>query len=57
MKGIRLDTIGRTDAVFEKMVAEIDRELTPAQSAELQKLKVQNRMNTIDLLKVEPRKK
>jgi hypothetical protein len=57
MKGIRLDTIGRTDAIFEKMVAEIDRELTPEQSAELQKLKQQRGATTIEMLKVEPRKK
>ena len=57
MKGIRLDTIARTDAVFQKMVGEIDHELTPEQSAELQKLKQQRAATTIDMLKVEPRKK
>src|SRR4051794_16475144 len=57
MKGIRIDTIARTDAVFEKMIVDIDRELTPEQSAELQKLKQQRMATTIDMLKVEPRKK
>jgi Spy/CpxP family protein refolding chaperone len=56
MKGIRLETIARTDAVFEKMVEEIDHDLTPEQSAELQKLKQQRGATTIDMLKVEPRK-
>ncbi|MDR3405255.1 MAG: hypothetical protein P4L99_22360 [Chthoniobacter sp.] len=56
MKGIRLETIGRTDAVFERMVGQIDHELTPEQSAELQKLKQQRGATTIDMLKVEPRK-
>jgi Spy/CpxP family protein refolding chaperone len=57
MKGIRIDTIARTDAVFEKMIVAIDHELTPEQSAELQKLKQQRNATTIDMLKVEPRKK
>jgi Spy/CpxP family protein refolding chaperone len=57
MKGIRVDTNARTDAVFERMTADIDHELTPEQSAELQKLKQQRTATTIDMLKVEPRKK
>jgi Spy/CpxP family protein refolding chaperone len=56
MKGIRLETIGRTDAVFQRMIGEIDHELTPEQSAELQKLKQTRGATTIDMLKVEPRK-
>lgn len=57
MKGIRLDTIARTDAVVEKMIAQVEKELTPEQDAELQKLKQQRSATTIDILKVEPRKK
>lgn len=57
MKGIRVETIARTDAVIERMITEIDKGLTPTQSAELQKLKQQRGATTIDLLKVEPRKK
>ena len=56
MKGIRLETIGKTDAVFERMIAQVERELTPEQNAELQKLKQQRTATTIDMLKVEPRK-
>lgn len=56
MKGIRLDTIGKTDAVFERMIASIEKELTPEQNTELQKLKQQRMATTIDMLKVEPRK-
>jgi Spy/CpxP family protein refolding chaperone len=56
MKGIRLETIARTDGIFDRMVGEIDQELTPEQSAELQKLKQQRGATTIDMLKVEPRK-
>ena len=55
MKGIRLDTIARTDAVFEKMIVQIEKELTPEQDAELQKLKQARMATTIDMLKVEPR--
>ena len=57
MKGIRLETIVRTDAVIERLINEIDRELTPEQSAELQKLRKERGTTTIDMLKVEPRKK
>lgn len=56
MKGIRLDTIARTDAVFEKMITQVEHELTPEQNIELQKLKQQRTATTIDMLKVEPRK-
>ncbi len=57
MKVIRQDTIQRTDVVIERMISDIDRELTPEQSAELKKLKAQRAATTIDLLNVEPRKK
>jgi len=56
MKGIRLETIAHTDAVVERLISKIDHELTPEQSAELQKLKQQRGATTIDMLKVEPRK-
>ena len=57
MKTIRLETIARTDAVIERLITEIDRNLTPEQSAELQKLKLQRAPTTVDVLKVESRKK
>jgi Spy/CpxP family protein refolding chaperone len=56
MKGVRLETIARTDTVFDRMADKIDHELTPEQSAELQKLKQERGATTIDMLKVEPRK-
>ena len=56
MKGIRLETIARTDSIVERLIGQIDHELTPEQSAELQKLKMKRAATTIDMLKVEPRK-
>jgi Spy/CpxP family protein refolding chaperone len=56
MKTVRLETIARTDTVFDRMADKIDHELTPEQSAELQKLKKERGVTTIDMLKVEPRK-
>lgn len=56
MKTVRLETIARTDTVFDRMADKIDHELTPEQSAELQKLKKERGATTIDMLKVEPRK-
>jgi len=57
MKDLRLETIARTDVIINRMIGEIDQELTPEQSAELHTLKDQRGATTIDWLKVEPRQK
>ncbi|HEY3900380.1 MAG TPA: hypothetical protein VGM54_17355 [Chthoniobacter sp.] len=57
MKRIRLETIGKTDAVIDRLVREVDQELTPEQQAELQKLKEQHGATTVDIRMVGPRKK
>jgi uncharacterized FlgJ-related protein len=57
MKGIRQETIARTDTVIERLMKEIEAGLTSEQIAELDKLKQQRGATTIDMLKVEPRKK
>ena len=56
MKGIRLETIGRTNAVIERFIREIDQEITPGQRAEFEKFKNERGEVTLDLRKVEPRK-
>jgi hypothetical protein len=57
MKRIRLETITRTDAVVDRLTAQIDRELTPEQSAALQKLKDQQGATTVDIRMVAGPKK
>lgn len=57
MKGIRRETIAKTDAVVERMVAELEQEIAPEQRVEFQKLRKQRGATTLDMLKVEPRKK
>ena len=57
MKKIRLETIVKTDAVIDRLVSEVDRELTPEQQAKLQKLKEQHGSTTIDIRMVAPAKK
>lgn len=57
MKGIRRETIAKTDAVVERMLADLEREITPEQRGEFVKLRKQRGETTLDMLKVEPRKK
>jgi Spy/CpxP family protein refolding chaperone len=57
MKGIRRETIAKTDAVVVRMLADFEKEITPEQRAEFEKLRQQRGATTLDMLKVEPRKK
>jgi hypothetical protein len=56
LKGIRLSTIERSNEVIERIIASIERELTPEQIEEFAKLKKERAPTTLDVLKVEPRK-
>jgi Spy/CpxP family protein refolding chaperone len=56
LKSIRLETVRETDAIINRLIVEIDRELTPAQQASFAKLKQRRSPTTLDMLKVEPRK-
>jgi len=57
-KAIRIDTIAKSDAVLQRMVAAVDKELTPEQRVVFQeKVKNQRVQASLDMLKVEPRKK
>jgi len=57
MKGIRLETIAKTDVVVERLLTELEKEITPEQRVEFEKLRKQRGSTTLDMLKVEPRKK
>jgi Spy/CpxP family protein refolding chaperone len=56
MKGLRLEMAAKTDAVIDRLVSEVNRELTPEQQAELQKLKAQHGATAIDIRVGGPRK-
>ena len=56
LKSIRLTTVEKTDAILDRLLAEIDGQLTPEQQMEFAKLKKKRSPATIDMLKVEPRK-
>ena len=56
MKGIRVETISRADAVVERMLTEFEQIITPEQRPEFEKLRQQRGSTNLDMLKVEPRK-
>ena len=57
LKSIRLETVEKTDSILDRLIGEIDRELTPDQQAEFAKLKKNRSPATLEMLKVEPRKR
>ena len=52
----RDETMTKTNAILEKMVAQIEKELTPMQVAELVKLRTERKPAPLEMLYVEPRK-
>ena len=52
----REETMVKTNAILEKMVAQIERELTPEQAVELLKLRTERKPVPLEMLYVEPRK-
>jgi len=57
LKILREDTVAKTNEIIERLIADVDSELTPEQKAEFAKLKTQRGPTTLDTLKVQPRKK
>ena len=55
LKSVRIETIAKADVVVARMIAELDRELTPEQRVEFAKLKDERDETDLDMLKVEPR--
>jgi hypothetical protein len=56
-KVIRIDTIAKSNEVLERMIAAVDKELTPEQRVEFDKFRTKRVQANLDMLKVEPRKK
>lgn len=52
----REETIVKTNAILERMVAQVEKELTPEQAAELLKLRSERKAVPLEMLYVEPRK-
>ena len=57
LRGIRIDTIAKSNRVLERLIAEVGNELTPEQREEFAKLKAERIQANLDMLKVEPRKR
>lgn len=57
LRGIRIDTIEKSNRILERLIAEVGKELTPEQAAEFAKLRSDRIHASLDMLKVEPRKK
>jgi len=55
-KGIRIETIDKSNHVLERRIAEISAELTPEQRATFEE-RIKSVRANLDMLKVEPRKK
>ena len=54
---IRIETIAKSNVVLERMITEVDKELTPEQRVEFDKFRAKRVEANLDMLKVEPRKK
>lgn len=52
----REETMAKTNVILERMVAQIEKELTPEQAAELLKLRSERKPVPLEMLYVEPRK-
>ena len=52
----REETMVKTNVILEKMVAQIEKELTPEQAVELLKLRTERKPVPLEMLNVEPRK-
>jgi hypothetical protein len=50
--GLREETVHRTDAVIEHLIAEVNEELTPQQRVEFAKLAAKRNQTNLDMLKV-----
>jgi Spy/CpxP family protein refolding chaperone len=57
LKALREETVSRTNDIIERLIADVDQELTPEQKAEFARLKEKRVPTTLDTLKVEPRRK
>ena len=53
---VREETIGKTNVILDRMIAQIDNELTPEQAAAFLKLRAERKPVPLEMLNVEPRK-
>ncbi len=57
LKQLRIETMMQTAPVLDRMLAGMEKEMSPEQMPEFAKLKKERGMPTVDMLKVEPRQK
>ena len=56
LTAVREETVGKTNVILDRMIAQIEKELTPEQAAELLKLRNERKPVPLEMLYVEPRK-
>ena len=56
LTAVREETVGKTNVILDRMIAQIEKELTPEQAAELLKLRTERKPVPLEMLYVEPRK-
>ena len=54
LSALREETVAKTNATIERLIAEVNEELTPAQKVEFAKLAAKRAQTTLDTLKVAP---
>lgn len=56
LKQLRIETMMQTAPILDRMLAGMEKEMSPEQMPEFAKLKKERGLPTVDMLKVEPRK-
>ena len=56
LTAVREETVGKTNVILDRMIAQIEKELTPEQAVELLKLRNERKPVPLEMLYVEPRK-
>jgi hypothetical protein len=54
LQQVRGETITKTNAILDRLIAEVERDLSPEQRAEFEKLKSERKETNLDMLNVEP---
>ena len=56
LTAVREGTIAKTNVILDRLIEQIDNELTPEQAVEMLKLRAEQKPASLEMLNVEPRK-
>ena len=56
LTAVREGTIAKTNVILDRLIEQIDNELTPEQAVEMLKLRAERKPASLEMLNVEPRK-